>query len=173
MFNKFKMVEKEIRRAGEIMPIRLGIGRMLDHILKDLYEFEREFFGRWPRLRFPEFHEEFWDIKTAELPVDVVDRGDKFEVIVDIPGIPKENLEVNVTNDRVEIKGKLEERKKEEGGNYIMHERRATCFYRCIPLPEEIISDKATAKMREGILEISLPKKKPTEEYKVRKIKIE
>ncbi|CEG11218.1 Heat shock protein Hsp20 (modular protein) [groundwater metagenome] len=170
------MVEKEKKNdKGEIVSAGGGFEKMFGNMMKEMNEFDRPFGLRhWLRRRmFPEFPEEFGKFEIAEPAVDVIDKGDKFEVTADIPGIPKENLEVNVTDNEIEIKGKFEEKKKEEGKNYLRRERRATSVYRRVSLPAEVISDKANAKIENGILKISLPKKKPTEEQKAKKIKIE
>ncbi|NCN68477.1 MAG: Hsp20/alpha crystallin family protein [Candidatus Altiarchaeum hamiconexum] len=167
--------DKGEKSKGEILPVGLGFGRMFDNMLREKREFNRAF-GLWHRPHWgmlPEFSEDFRKFGIAEPAVDVVDKGDKFEVTADIPGIPKENLEVNVTDNEIEIKGNFEEKKKEEGKNYLKRERRAASVYRCVSLPAEVISDKASAKIENGILKISLPKKKPTGEQKARKIKIE
>lgn len=165
------MAEKE-----DIVPfVRKRFENMFENMLKEMNEFDRIFGLRHhiPVLErfsgFPEVEE----FETLEPAVDIVDKGDKFEVTADVPGIPKENLDVNVTDNEIEIKGNFEEEKKEEKKNYIKRERRAKSVYRCVSLPEEIIPDEASAKMENGILKISLPKKKPTEEPKAKKIKIE
>ncbi len=174
------MAKKENKKnkgenKSEIVPVESGFERMFGNMLKEMNEFDRPFgLGHWPRWRmFPEFLKEFRKFEIAEPAVDIIDKGDKFEVTADIPGIPKENLEVNVTDNEIEIKGNFEEKKKEEGKNYLRRERRATSVYRRVSLPAEVISDKANAKIENGILKISLPKKKPTEEQKAKKIKIE
>ncbi|MDI6730292.1 MAG: Hsp20/alpha crystallin family protein [Candidatus Altarchaeum sp.] len=174
------MAEKEKKKdkgenKGEIVPLGLRFERMFGNMMREMDEFDR-FFGLGHRLRrrmFSEFPEEFKKFEIVEPAVDVIDKGDKFEVMADIPGIPKENLEVNVTDNEIEIKGNFEEKKNEEGKNYLRRERKATSVYRCVLLPEKIISDKANAKIENGILKISLPKKKPTDEEKAKKIKIE
>jgi len=172
------MAEKENKKnKGEIVPTISEFEKRFDDMAKEINELFMPFGLRhWPMWRiFPEFPEEFRKFEIAEPAIDVVDKGDRFEVTADIPGIPKENLEVNVTDNEIEIKGKFEE-KKEEGGkgkNYIRRERKATSVYRRVSLPDDIISDKASAKIENGILKIFLPKKKPTEEPKAKKIKIE
>lgn len=172
------MAEKENKKKGGIVPFGSEFERMFDNMLREMREFDFPFgLRRWHRPLWgvpPKFFDMFEEFgRIAEPAVDVVDKGDRFEVTADIPGIPKENLEVNVTDDEIEIKGNFEEKKKEEGKTYLQRERRATSVYRRVSLPAEVISDKASAKIDGGILKISLPKKKPTEEQKPRKIKIE
>jgi len=160
-----------------IVPVGSEFDRMFRNMMKEMEEFERHFslwrpyFGIFPR--FPRIFDEFEKFEIAKPAIDIVDKGDRFEATADIPGIPKENLEVNVTDNEIEIKGKFEEKKEEGGKRYVRQERKMANIYRCVSLPEEVIPDKATAKMENGILKISLPKKKPTEEPKTRKIKIE
>jgi len=173
--------ENKKKEEKGIVPIDLEFDRMFRNMMREMEEFEREFerhFGLWrPYFGiFPRFHRIFDELERFEIAkpaIDIVDKGDRFEAIAEIPGIPKENLEVNVTENEIEIKGKFEEKKEEEGKRYVRQERRRADIYRCVSLPEEVIPDKATAKMENGILKISLPKKKPTEEPKTRKIKVE
>jgi HSP20 family protein len=95
---------------------------------------------------------------------DMVDKEDRYELKVEVPGIEKEKIKVTATNDSVEISG---EQTTEEGSDnkrkrYVYNERSYSRFYRSIPMPEEIVSSKVRAKLSNGILRIELPKKNPT-----------
>jgi HSP20 family protein len=71
---------------------------------------------------------------------------------------------LNATEDAIEISGEQsdEERGEVRAHNYIYNERSYNSFYRSIPIPEEIIPSKITAKMNNGILQIEIPKKDPS-----------
>ena len=101
------------------------------------------------------------DIRMA--PFELVDRGDGFELQLEVPGIEKENVNVKATKYSVEITGKHSEKGEEKGKKYVYSERLYRSFYRNVPLPEEIIPSKVSAKVENGILRLSLPKKNPTE----------
>jgi HSP20 family protein len=94
---------------------------------------------------------------------ELVDRGDRFELQLEVPGIEKENVEVKATKYSVELSGKHSEKSEEKGKKYVYSERMYRSFYRNVPLPEEIIPSKVSAKVENGILRLDLPKKNPTE----------
>jgi HSP20 family protein len=94
---------------------------------------------------------------------DMVDKGDRYELEVELPGIERDKIHVKATDDSIEIsaeqleKERVEQRKKK----YVYNERSYRSFYRTIPIPEQILSSEVTAKMNNGILRIDLPKKMP------------
>ena len=101
------------------------------------------------------------DMRMA--PYELVDRGDRFELQLEIPGIEKENVDVKATKYSVEISGKHSEKEEEKGKRYVYSERLYRSFYRNVTLSEEIIPSKVSAKVENGILRLDLPKKNPTE----------
>ena len=101
------------------------------------------------------------DMRMA--PYELVDRGDRLELHLEVPGIEKENVNVKTTKYSVEISGKHSEKDEQKGKRYVYSERLYRSFYRNVPLPEEIIPSKVSAKLENGILRVDLPKKNPTE----------
>ena len=95
---------------------------------------------------------------------DMVDKGDRYELEVELPGIEKDKIHVKATDDSIEISAEQleEERVEERKKKYVYNERSYMSFYRTIPIPEQILSSEVTAKMNNGILRIDLPKKMPT-----------
>jgi HSP20 family protein len=100
------------------------------------------------------------DMRLA--PYELVDKSDKFELQVEVPGIEKEKIDVKATKYHVEISGKHSEKSEEKRKRYVYNERMYRSFYRSVPLPEEIIPSKVAAKMENGILKLDLPKRTPT-----------
>ncbi|MFS0753591.1 Hsp20 family protein [Noviherbaspirillum sp. 1P10PC] len=90
-------------------------------------------------------------------PVEVLQRDDRLLICVDLPGISRESVHVEVQRDRVLVDG---ERKDEfASGNapgFRRSERSYGPFHRTVPLPEGVDPDSAQASMRDGVLEISL-----------------
>ena len=132
----------------------------------------------WPNSTFPTLKTfspfEFFDRMTdTRVPLcDVMDKGDRYEVTLEIPGIDKDKVDVKATKNSVTISGKQAEKTKEKGKSYVYSERSYKSFHRQIPFPQEIIPSKIIAKVNNGVLEINLPKKQPSrnegaEEYKV------
>jgi HSP20 family protein len=93
---------------------------------------------------------------------DLVDKGDRYELQVEVPGIEKEKVDVKATRHSVEISGRHSEKTEEKGKRYLYTERLYRSFYRNVPVPEEIVPSKVSAKMENGILKVELPKKVPT-----------
>lgn len=110
--------------------------------------------------------------KTPTLPsVNVYEKADKIIVSADVPGIPEEDLNIEVSDDSVTISGvrKLEEETREE--DFYRHEVSYGSFSRTVALPNLIDKEKAEAELKNGILTISLDKEAEVKP-KVTKIKI-
>ncbi|MGD0056393.1 MAG: Hsp20/alpha crystallin family protein [Methanomassiliicoccales archaeon] len=130
--------------------------------------------GMFDRLRFG--IEDFWfpsiSVSGARVPmVDVKDEDNHYLVEAEVPGMTKENVEIELGEDSLEIKAKKEEEKEETAEGYICKERGSLSFYRRLPLPEDANRDLIEAKMEDGILKISIPKVNKPEDKK-RKVDI-
>jgi HSP20 family protein len=117
--------------------------------------------------RFPSLSttEDDRDQMMVRMPIfDMVDKEDRYELKVEVPGIEKEKVKVKATRDSVEISGEQsrEEESEDKRKRFVYNERSYNSFYRNIPVPEEIVSSKVRAKMSNGVLHIELPKKNPT-----------
>lgn len=104
--------------------------------------------------------------------MDVVDLGDNYEINAELPGISKENINIEVTSNGIEISAKEEDVKEEEEKDWIKRERMTQSYYRCFNLPEEIKTDSVDAEMKNGILIIKLPKVEPKPKIESTKINI-
>jgi HSP20 family protein len=106
---------------------------------------------------------------------DMVDKEDRYELNVEVPGIEKEKIKVIATNDSVEISGEQskEDKSEDRRKRSIYNERSYSSFYRTIPMPEEIVSSKVKAKLDNGVLHIHLPKKNPAKPEEQEGTKIE
>ena len=126
-----------------------------------------DFFGR-PLLGF-KWPERLREIGVREPAIEVYEEKDDVVVKAEIPGIKKEELDVNVTDDLLTIKGekKKEEEVKEKG--YYYSERSYGSFERSVQIPRAVHADKARASFKDGILEVRLPK---TEEAKRKEVKL-
>ena len=88
-------------------------------------------------------------------------------VTTDLPGIDKENVELNLRENLLVIsaqKGKEEETEKE---GYLRKERSFMRYYREIPLPDNVTEDGATAQLKNGVLTVTLPKTKDVTEKRI------
>ena len=93
---------------------------------------------------------------------DIIDKGNKYMISLEVPGIQKDKIEVKATNEYITIAGAEEEKNEKEEGNYVLNERAYRSFFRKIPFPENIVPTKVDAIVDNGILKIELPKQKPT-----------
>ena len=103
--------------------------------------------------------------------VDIKEEGDNLVVTTDLPGINKEDIEINLKEDMLEISAKSGEEKETEEEGYIRRERSYTRFYRAVRLPTSVKEEGGSAKIENGILTIKLPKMQLEEPAK--KIQIE
>lgn len=90
--------------------------------------------------------------------VDVEERGNDIVVTADMPGMDKDDIRINVTDENVlEISAeKKAEAKKAEKG-YVRHERTYNRYYRAIRLPVPVDKTKAKASYKDGVLEVTMP----------------
>jgi HSP20 family protein len=120
-----------------------------------------------PLRRFPVALSEFRTPST-----DIADHGDKYEVCAEMPGIPKDDINIEVTPNSIEISAEHQESQEEEKKNWLRRERSSMSYYRNFELPEEIKSDKVDAEFKDGILTVMLPKVKPKPKHTSKKVKI-
>ncbi len=97
-----------------------------------------------------------------EALVDVRETDKEIAVTAELPGMNKEDIELNVTEDRVEIRVQKKEKKKEEKEGYKAYGRRYMGFYKSFPLSTPVKSEDARATYKNGVLEVILPKKEVT-----------
>ncbi len=105
------------------------------------------------------------------LRADVAEDHDNVYMHLELPGIEKEHVSVNVSNDRVlTIKGERKNEFKEEGKSFLRMERSYGSFERSFTLPANVKTDSINAQFEHGVLSLTLPK---TEESKPKMIAIE
>lgn len=109
-----------------------------------------------------------FEVRTPR--VDVIDREGELIVRAEVPGVKKDDLDVSVTDDSVTIRGEVKHETAEEEGEYYHREMTYGSFYRIIPLPAGVDTEKCKVTFKDGILEMKLPK---LEVAKRRKIEIE
>ncbi len=135
-------------------------------------EMERMFGDFFARGLRPFWDEHRWPALGTEIPapaMDLYEEKDEIVVKAELPGMGKEDIEVNIDNHQLTIKGekKKEEQVKEQ--DYYRSECSYGSFVRILDLPREVQVEKARASFKNGVLEIHLPK---TEEAKKKEIKV-
>ncbi len=107
------------------------------------------------------------EMETTIPYIDLEDKGDKFILSAEAPGFKKDEIDINICGNSVEISGCKEETTDEKNKSYVRKERISESFYRTLTLPEEIKYQEVSADLKDGVLEIVLPKKNPKQRKKV------
>jgi HSP20 family protein len=131
-------------------------------------DYARSFNRPWPSLFQGGFFGPRW-WRSFELPetrrpfADLIDAGKEYRVHVEVPGIPKDKLNISVTPRGAKIEGEAESNIDQEKEGYVHKERTWSKVSRELSFPEEVIPDQADAVVKDGVLELKIPKKNPTE----------
>ena len=151
-----RKAEKPVPAVGEPQPS--SIQELLDTIWDPFRGFE------WPAE---------YELPTRIPLVDVIDSGNEYVVKAELAGLKKENVEIEVGTNELSLTAKSDVEKEEKGKTYLHRERAFSTFRRYIGFAETIDTQKVSASMNEGILEIKLPKLELKPEKKRAKITIQ
>jgi HSP20 family protein len=102
--------------------------------------------------------------------IEVAERDGKLLVQADLPGIKREDIDVQVEADAIVIQGHRQQERSANESGYYRSERSYGSFYRTIPLPEGTNADSASASFRDGVLRIELDA--PRQQQRGRKLEI-
>ncbi len=89
--------------------------------------------------------------------IEVFQNGERLVIRAELPGLAKDDLHVEIANDRILIEGERREEHEQQEDDFFHSERSYGSFFRTISLPEGARAEKAEATFRNGILEITLP----------------
>lgn len=96
----------------------------------------------------------------ARARLDVIDSGAAYEVKADLPGVRKEDISVDLHDNRVSISAvSRNEREQKEGERVLYSERSTTQYARSFELPTPVVEDGAEARYEDGVLTLRLPKR--------------
>jgi HSP20 family protein len=108
--------------------------------------------------------------KTWAPAVDIYDNKNSLVIKADLPGMTQKDIDVSVEDDVLRIKGEKKKEHEEKKDNFYRLERSYGCFERSFALPSNVDATKVKASYKEGVLELTLPKK---EEAKPKQIKVD
>lgn len=91
-------------------------------------------------------------------PVDIEESESQYVVTLDVPGVPKENIKIEVHNRVLTVSGEKKSDRAEKGSDYHVTERISGRFERRFTLPENVNADKVEAKHEHGVLTLTIPK---------------
>lgn len=162
-----KAVEEEksvtTKKPSEIVSRGEEMEHWLEHFMGDMWRRPfPSFFGRdrWLPVR----------PSSIRMPsLDVYEENDSVVVKAELPGMKKEDVEVNLAGANLTIKGEKKEEKEVKEDDYYRRERSYGSFLRTVALPCEVKSDEIKASFKDGVLEIRMPK---TEEAKKKSIAV-
>jgi HSP20 family protein len=145
------MAKKPAKKSASISQILnfSEFDRVFDSFRKDL---EKSFYS-FPRIDIPSFP------KLHETTCDVIDEGKQLLVKMNVPGVTKKDIHLNVSDSALEVSAEHKEESEEKKKNYLRKERIQVSYERILLLPEKIVPGKV--------------KSKPTSIQKKRSIKIQ
>ena len=152
------------KKSTEVSPFWTSSWMDIDRSIGNLRRDMEKAFSSFPSVQMP---------KMSQTSCDVIDEGNQFRVKMDVPGIKKNEIKLNVTDNSLEVSAEHKEESEEKKKSYLRKERSQVSFYRTLPLSEKIISNKVMAKLTDGVLNITLPKSKPTEIQKKKPVSVQ
>ncbi len=114
---------------------------------------------------WPQFYEPFrsfgsklseWFSPASEASSD----EQAFRISVELPGVSEEDISLSATDDTLSITGKKSESREEKGDTWYFSERQFGSFKRTFRLPPDAEGEKSEAHMKNGVLEVTIPRKK-------------
>jgi HSP20 family protein len=113
-----------------------------------------------------------YELPTRIPYVDVIDSGNEYIVKAELPGIKKENVQMEVGANELVLDAKSDVVTEERGKTYLHRERAFSRFHRHVGFGESVDTEKSSASMVEGVLEVKLPKLGPRPEKRIKKLKL-
>jgi len=110
-----------------------------------------------------------WDVQkgTLEPLANVSEENNKIIVSFDLPYVTKENIELNVSENSLEVEAELNRCIKYEGWGTVQRECDFKSFHKFVKLPEKIVPEKAKASFKDGLLTVELQKKEAKKRLKI------
>lgn len=140
---------------------------------KDVEKFFESFFDEpfsFESLRRLPSYKKMKEFMTASPAVDMYDNDKEIVVKAEVPGMDRKDINISVTDNTLTIKGEIKKEDEVKEEDYYYAERSYGGFKRMLELPEKVDDSKIKAKIKDGILEIHLPK---SPEAKAKEIKID
>jgi len=147
-------LSKELKKKEEWNWTPEEAFREIDTMIED---FKKNFMMPWLPMKA-----KAWNQLMKAPRVDLNDLGDHYEAFIEVPGVEKEVVQVHMTKTSLEVSAEAEEEKEEK--SLLVRERNHQEIYRRITFPEEIIPEEAEARVANGLLTVTVPKKHKLEE---------
>lgn len=106
-----------------------------------------------------EFNDPFFRSAGRRMPaMDLQETQDAYLIKADVPGFPKDKIEIDAHGSTLTIKGHYEESKEDKDTHHHSKERTQSSFQRSVTLPIDIPADKIAANLDHGVLSVKIPK---------------
>jgi HSP20 family protein len=97
---------------------------------------------------------------ARRMNIDVTEANGEYKVLAELPGVKKEDIQVNIDGDQVSISAEIRAEREAKDGEQVLHsERYFGKVARAFRLAQEVDESKASARYADGVLELTLPKK--------------
>lgn len=104
----------------------------------------------------------------SRLPaIDIYEKENNIVIEAPLPSINPENVDISIENDVLTMRGRMEKKSEVEDKSYYRKEVCSGSFYRQIPLPKQVVGDKAIAEYEDGVLKVLVPLAKTQETNKI------
>ncbi|MEW6445211.1 MAG: Hsp20/alpha crystallin family protein [Pseudomonadota bacterium] len=157
------------KKAIEEKPVQIP-SRAAGMLMHPFEEMERIMEGVFPRgwLARPAWVDMLRHVEEQVPKMDVLDREEEIVVRAEVPGMGKDELEVSVMGDVLSIRGvSRHEQVEDEKGRYHRREISSRAFERSVVLPAAVDADKAVSSFKDGMLELTLPKKEKVSRHTI------
>jgi HSP20 family protein len=148
-----ELMRRESRGLAPLMPQRIS------ELFNELEEMMSRTFGE---VGFAEPAREF-----LAPSLDLSETEDAIELRMDLPGIRPEEIQIELSGNRLSISGERKEEEEEKGRTYHRIERREGKFSRSIDLPCPVDEDQIDARYESGVLKVRIPKSEATKPRKI------
>lgn len=109
----------------------------------------------------------FWSTEMEPMAIDLVDRDDEFVATVDLPGFERDEVTVKVVDQTLHVEAEHTEEIDESDEHYVHRERRRESASRSIHLPTIVDEEAVEARMKNGVLTVTLPKAELGEAHRI------
>lgn len=116
---------------------------------------------------FDEFFNRFYEEEGEEdnfraMAIDIVEHDKDFEILANLPGFKKDDVKISIHDNQLMIEANSNVTKEETKGTVYRCERYSGSYRRNLLLPENVEVSKISAKMEDGVLKVTIPKKEPS-----------
>jgi len=140
--------------------------------MSDALDFARDV-DNWFDFTESMFPDNIWGLFEGDWSprLDLFEDDDAYFIRLDVPGIEKRDIDINILNDVLTVKGTRrvveDDKESKKGRKYQREERIFGSFHRTIPLPLPVDASRVDANLKDGVLHVTLPKREETKPKKI------